>query len=131
MKTEYAEWIKVKLSESKPLGKCSEWTEEMQAVFPELKRVRGHAFLSSGYERAHWWLTTETGEIIDPTVSQFTDPEGLFNAQVAFYDPWTEGEVEPTGKCPNCGGLCYEEKYLCSPACEVAYVAYCNNPMRL
>ena len=38
--------------------------------------------------------------------------------------------AEPTGKCPNCGGYCYEGATLCSDRCEHEYMAYLNDAMR-
>lgn len=36
-----------------------------------------------------------------------------------------------TGKCPNCGGLCYNGKTLCSDKCEKSYIAYLNGEEEL
>jgi hypothetical protein len=49
-------------------------------------------------------------------------------AVVVGYFPRDESEPEPTGKCPNCGDLCYNGQTCCSDACHSAYVAYCSNP---
>jgi hypothetical protein len=33
----------------------------------------------------------------------------------------------PTGKCPNCGNMCYNHDQMCSKRCEVSYMAYLNS----
>ena len=85
-----------------PRGHCAEWTAALAETFPELKRVRGFVTLRTGLRRSHWWLETASGEIVDPTASQF-DSEYFWHAGIAFYEPLNESEPEPTGKCPNCG----------------------------
>ncbi len=106
-------------------GTCAEAVNGMVALFTELKAVRGHARLLTpnlpDYERKdwpHWWCVTEAGEIVDPTRSQFPgDIE---------YVPLDESKGEPTGRCPNCGDVCYDFSYLCSEKCEQEYAAYCG-----
>lgn len=125
MKKEYFDWINRWNSENNPYGKCASATLEMQKVFPELKRIRGHYHCVIWGTRMHWWLVDENNElidneIIDPTCEQFpTKGNGV-------YEPWIEGSPEPTGKCPNCGELCYDNKYCCSDSCDKEYAAYCN-----
>ena len=106
--------------------KCKEATIEMSVVFPELIRVRGLASVEEPYglpptRTPHWWLVTEENKIIDPTGHQY--PTRILN-----YEEADESKGAPTGRCPNCGGLCYEEHYLCSNNCEKEYTAYLNNP---
>lgn len=120
MEDKYEEWIKNNIPED-CYGQCAERTLEMQTVFPELKRVRGHYYGIFHGVRPHWWLKDEKGNIIDPTKSQFP------NNKLGFYDEWDESQLEPTGKCPNCGGFAYNE-YCCSEKCTIEYTAYCNNP---
>lgn len=127
MKPEYQEWIDKNVTAETAFAKCAEWTASMQAYYPELNRVRGHVFLSSGIERSHWWLTDEGGAVIDPTVSQFR-LDYFGGAKPIHYEPWDETQPEPTGKCPNCGGLCYNGDTCCSDRCAASYAAYCNNP---
>ncbi len=91
----YAEWITANVE--KAYGQCAEVTEAMAVAFPELTRVRGHYYCTTWGERAHWWLVTPTGEIVDPTAKQF--PSGGRGA----YVKWDETRAEPTGMCPNCG----------------------------
>lgn len=119
MEPKYAEWIVANVPD--PVGRCVEATAAMVAAFPELKRVRGHVYNVVWGEREHWWAVTPDGSVVDPTAGQF--PNGI-----SYYEPWDESVPEPTGKCPNCGGYCFDGKYCCSDACEASYVAYCNNP---
>ncbi len=32
----------------------------------------------------------------------------------------------PTGKCPNCGNMCYNDEFTCSKSCETSYMRYIN-----
>lgn len=99
-------------------GKCADVTEAMQAAFPELQRVRGHYYDAAWGERAHWWLVTPDGNIVDPTAKQFpTHGAGV-------YVPWEEGQEEPTGMCPNCGESCYGGRDCCSDECYRSHAAY-------
>jgi len=111
---------------------CKEVTEALVALFPEeLAQVRGHVILNNPdldpfdrKEWPHWWCVTKapadaTGplpEIIDLTADQFPRP--------FTYRALDESLGEPTGRCPNCGGLCYDHSYLCSEKCEREYVVY-------
>lgn len=124
----YGQWIidKIASSTAGPFNMCSEWTKEMATAFPELKRVRGHAYLSPPFgERPHWWLVEENGDIVDPTYLQWYDPY-YTGAIVLDYLPWDETQPEPTGLCPNCGGLCYNGMSVCSMKCDREYMAYIN-----
>lgn len=101
---------------------CQEATATMVKLCPELQRVRGTVKMVGALDGdtrpwPHWWCVTEDGSIVDPTRSQFPCPE-------LEYEPLDEARGEPTGKCPNCGGLCYEGRYLCSTKCEREYLAY-------
>ncbi len=116
----YAKWAADNVPD--PVGRCAEATAAMAAAFPELTRVRGHVYNLAWGRREHWWLTAPDGTIVDPTAAQF--PGGVIHP----YEPWDEGSPEPTGRCPNCGGYCYESRYCCCDDCDAAYVAYCNNP---
>jgi len=120
IETQYDTWIKNNIKDS--YGRCSEITEQMVKVFPELVRVRGHYYCPYWGERQHWWLVTQNGEIIDPTATQFPS-KGM-----GHYEQWDESKPEPTGICPNCGEFAYDGNTCCSDACGQAYVAYCTNP---
>lgn len=121
MKAEYQQWITDNVTDA--YGTCAEVTQKMQLAFPELFRVRGHYFCLVWGERAHWWLETEDGEIVDPTVSQF--PSG----GMGEYEQWIEGDQEPSGVCPNCSSYCYDGDTCCSEKCGLEYAAYCMNPL--
>lgn len=105
-------------------GQCELISAEMAEAFPELTRVRGHYYCPYWGERAHWWLKTDEGQIIDPTCSQFpSDGNGE-------YVEWNEGDPEPTGKCPNCGEFCFDGGTCCSESCHVEYVAFVQGGLR-
>lgn len=126
MKEEYRAWID-RLTPEEINGKCSERTEEMAAAFPELKRVRGHVFLLfCPEERPHWWLVDEDGEIIDPTVKQFTDSNYIYGGvcKVLHYEPWDESREEPVGKCMDCGAISFYTAYACSESCASSLEDY-------
>ena len=113
----YAEWIREHV-QSDGYGQCAELTEQMARAFPELKRVRGHYYDICWGERAHWWLVTPDGYIVDPTAAQFpTKGRG-------HYDPWDESEHEPTGKCINCGGYVLDGSSCCSDECAAEAESY-------
>ncbi len=108
---QYTDWIAEYQLRGDCTLKCEEATQEMQEDFPELIRVRGYIIGSLALRQTpHWWLKTESGEIVDPTAKQF----GL----VVDYEEIDESKPQPTGKCINCGGLCYEGKVACSASCK-------------
>ena len=112
----YSDWVAANVTEA--YGRCAEVTNAMAASFPELTRVRGHYHCPIWGERAHWWLVTASGLVIDPTKQQFP------SQGTGEYVPWDESQEEPTGKCPNCGGLCYGEEAFCSHQCGREYVDF-------
>ena len=114
----YQSWISANVPAA--YGACAEVTLAMQTAFPELTRVRGFYHCPVWGAREHWWLVTADGQIIDPTASQFPSRGG------GRYEPWREGQREPTGMCPNCGGYCYDGDYCCSEECSRQYVAFCQ-----
>ncbi len=114
----YSMWVKRNVGEI--YGKCAEITRAMAGAFPELTRVRGHYYCPSWGERSHWWLVGADGQVVDPTAGQFPS-KGR-----GHYEPWGEGNEEPTGMCPNCGEHCYKHHDMCSDACGIAYAAYLN-----
>lgn len=128
----YEEWIQEHcLPGDRVNGKCAERTQEMAAAFPELRRVRGHAYLLGCPEpRPHWWLEAPDGSRIDPTESQWTDPNYIYAGCVVLgYDPLPEDFEEPIGKCMACGGYCYPStpganSNACSTACIVELERY-------
>jgi hypothetical protein len=122
----YAEWIAANISD--PLGKCAEYTLEMQRVFPELTRVRGHYYDIRWGERTHWWLVDLNGDIVDPTAAQFP------SRGKGAYVPWEEGAEEPCGRCLNCGEECFRSSGgssdFCSASCADALAAELNSSIR-
>lgn len=114
----YADWIAAEIKTT--YGECAEATSRMLEVFPELTRVRGHYYCPIWGERAHWWLVTDDGKIVDPTKDQFP------SKGIGHYEPWIEGSPEPTGMCANCGELVYDGGTVCSEVCGRAYVAFCS-----
>lgn len=125
MNNEYEDWIALNgpINAADALGSCYAVTQHMQKDFPELKRVRGHYHDAFWGPRTHWWLIAPDGSIVDPTKIQFPDQNGE-------YEPWTEGSKEPTGKCPNCGGYCYDGDSLCSDRCYKEYSTYLMEGLR-
>lgn len=121
----YQDWIEKNVSRdpNQVLKTCEVTTLEMKKIFPELQRVRGTVHTTDKWgdkdQYPHWWLTDPwDNDIIDPTVVQFC----LCN--ITGYIPIDETRGEPTGKCPNCGGVCYNHKYLCSDKCDKEYKHY-------
>lgn len=92
----YLEWI-ADYERRTPimLGRCKEAVAEMAAAFPELTQVPGHVYVARWGQRGHWWLTTPTGVILDPTASQFPHIHG--------YEPWRPGTEVRVGRCMECG----------------------------
>jgi hypothetical protein len=90
---------------------CRVYVELMREDFPELRVVRGHYICPTWGKRAHWWLSTDQGDIVDPTAAQFP------SHGCGDYEVWEEGAEEPTGKCMNCGEYCYGGKAVCSDTC--------------
>ena len=115
MKKEYREWIE---ESSFGRGDCAEATIAMSEAFPELRRVRGHYYCVLLGERPHWWLVAPDGSVVDPTSVQFP------SNGIGQYVEWDESQPEPTGKCPNCGGYCYDWRTVCSDTCGIEYVAF-------
>lgn len=122
----YETWIAEYAARAKLYGQCEPATKEMAAAFPELSIVRGHVIDGRWGKRAHWWLVTPAGEIVDPTAAQFP---ALFE-----YEPWSPGQEVRVGRCMNCGDDIYlavdtldiepPQKCICSEACARAFDAY-------
>ena len=105
--------------------------------FPELILVRGAVFPPAirhlitnediDVENGHWWCETPDGQIVDPTRAQFGDWRAM---HYAAFDESKAHEL-PTGKCYNCGFLCYgRSDGVCSDDCGNAYASYLNNEVR-
>ncbi len=130
MTEEYRQWIANWLSTNNPYSKCAEAVTAMHEVFPNLTVVKGHADTDWG-RRAHWWLVTPTGEVVDPTASQF--------GAVFAYDPWKPGDKAQVGTCMNCGDEIWKplqtldeepkRECICSTRCSDAFATYLNSEM--
>lgn len=117
MKQEYKDWVDEHYPEyTSSFCKCATATLEMQKTFPELMRVRGEFIDPYLGPREHWWLKTQEGEIIDPTIKQFIY---LSDSQ---YEERDESLPEPKGKCMNCGKYSYYDSNFCSDACHEEYM---------
>jgi hypothetical protein len=92
----YSEWIAEysRRNNGVTLGRCREACSEMREFYPELREVRGHVFCQWG-QRGHVWLVDESGNIVDPTASQF--PE------IWRYEEWKLGGSVRVGRCRECG----------------------------
>lgn len=118
MKEEYRDWIRHNVPAC-PRGLCDVMTQNMADEFPELRRVKGHVD-DIGGEHPHFWCVTGTGEIVDPTASQFAAPHN-YREHVG---------PEPIGKCINCGEYIYPGvgySVACSEACGRALEAEFNS----
>lgn len=120
MDKSYQDWIDLHYPTSLSARlKCKVIAHRMATLFPELKVVRGQVSVEEPYglpstKTQHWWCVTPEGKVVDPTAHQYP-------TSVLAYRPLDESKGEPTGKCMNCGGICYEHRTLCSKACEIAF----------
>jgi hypothetical protein len=76
----YADWIAATVGGS-VRGRCLAWTQQMQRVFPELRRVGGFVapadrppWAGAHLVHWHWWLLTPAEQVVDPTARQFGWP---------------------------------------------------------
>ena len=100
-------------------GKCRQFCEELLQQDSSLTLVRGFYICPIWGKQAHWWLTTTSGEIIDPTVKQF--PTHGIGA--------TYEEFLGVCECANCGKEVLEEAAkiesnysFCSSQCLMRFV---------
>jgi len=101
----------------------------MIMAWPELRRVRGFVSYETsdpmiyGFNIQHWWCETRTGQVIDPTRSQF--PCELHQLRYDEFSTAKHGP-EPIGKCMDCGGYVYDNDHhgFCSDKCRRATEAY-------
>jgi hypothetical protein len=124
----YEEWISENV-EGDGYGKCDEYTLKMQAVFPELTRMKGFYHCPIWGQRTHWWLITDFGEVVDPTKAQFP------SKGTCEYEELLDIELEdrlPCGKCMNCGEEIYKKNFyasdMCSEECGKSFLRYLNDP---
>ena len=110
------------------LGRCLDEAKIMKNKFPELTLIKGHVYAPPPWgKRAHWWLTTPEGEIVDPTRGQFPP---LFDSE---YEPFKDGDDVRLGKCMNCGKELWGHPgdfvpYTCSEECRLKLVEGFNRP---
>jgi hypothetical protein len=105
----YTEWIAANVP-ANPRGLCRSVTEQMQAAFPELRRVRGFFESALDAKVTHWWLETVDGQVVDPTAAQF---QTTFEATYAAY-----AGPDPMGQCANCGELIWADGGYGSTFCD-------------
>jgi hypothetical protein len=114
---QYAAWI-AEHCQGVVAGFCHSASEAMKKAFPELILCRGYYMSDIDGSRAHWWLKTPGGEIVDPTVHQFmAGREGSYEE----YKLEDHGPL-PIGKCMNCGDEVYASdnppaSSMCSQEC--------------
>lgn len=104
---------------TKAYGRCEQYSKEMQKEFPELILCKGFYYCPYWGRRQHWWLKTETGEIVDPTYMQFP------SVGLGKYEEISDDELEdkvPSGVCLECGDPVYRGKTFCSKTCETLTV---------
>lgn len=121
LEEKFGPWISAYLERdgNNGYGRCQQASTEMQSAFPELRIVKGHVYTTWG-KRAHWWLVTEQGDVVDPTAAQFPN--------ILEYEEWRPGMEVRVGKCMNCGDEIWApvqtldtlppSKSICSPDCE-------------
>ena len=120
MTNRYEKWISENVKDA--YGKCAEYTESMNKVFPELLRIRGHYHCPIQGKRPHWWLKTLDNIIVDPTRKQFA------SIGLGDYEEWDETQEEPTGKCLNCGDYRFGwASVFCSDTCREESTRYLND----
>lgn len=122
---QYVSWVFENVKE--PKNRCREVTLEMQKFFPELIMVRGFYEDTFYGKRPHWWLKTTSGEIVDPTVHQFSDVRvGEISGHESQYSEMDE-ENPITAHCIECGNYTYCHKVFCSSKCNKICADRLNN----
>lgn len=101
----------------------------MNEQFPELTIVPGFVETDWG-EREHFWLKDQSGEIVDPTASQFN---------IIFeYKEWKPGTPVRVARCKDCNkDILFSPQSLdekpdvdqdfCSESCRASTLAYLNS----
>lgn len=70
---EYRNWIEDYICKNDIRNMCYRVAEEMTERFPELNRVEGHLWLKDTKKPIkHFWCEDKNGNVIDPTISQFS-----------------------------------------------------------
>jgi len=126
MKQQYQIWIDNYKEKHKIIaGLCFPACSLMLQNFPELQLIRGYIIDIWDKKRTHWWLKTESGEIIDPTVSQFDNLLTFGSLVYEEYNEFIHGPLA-TGKCMNCGECVYNDEQFCNVECEKNTFKYLN-----
>lgn len=107
------------LTEQSVYGQCEYICKKMVAKFPELLLIKGYYWDSMWGRREHLWIGAPDGTILDPTAIQFPSKGS------GHYEPLTDGDPRPTGKCPHCGEYCYDNEAV-HEDCSDAFLAYLN-----
>jgi len=117
----YQTWIKKNYPDRvSAYGQCKEATEKMVSEFPELKRKSGQIFvLGYDYDVLHWWCEDPEGNIVDPTIIQYSGG----GYAVTGYEEYPEDHVarhNERAKCMECGQYFYrvDEVKKFSPCCS-------------
>lgn len=128
MTNQYNIWIQGYLARFEApeacLGHCAEAVKEMHQHFPELTPVVGHVYCPAPWgRRAHRWLVTSEGDIVDPTAAQFP--------LIYEYEELTEHTLVRLGSCAWCGEdiMGKPDDYrptVCSSECHDAFAASLN-----
>ena len=121
MNKNYQDWINQHYPTSLSTRlKCKVISHRMVTEFPELKVVRGQIEVEEPCglpptKTQHWWCISPEGEVIDPTSHQYP-------TRILTYQPVDESKGEPTGKCMNCGDICYNGSQFCKRKCELEFM---------
>ena len=118
MKQEHKNWIDNYTGDIH--RQCVEVSNEMKAVFPELRIAKGLVTIfENGKDYPHMWLVDAENNIVDPTKQQLMDI--LEDKEIKDSDP------QPVGKCMNCGEYVFERFYMsafCGDKCYKEYIEY-------
>lgn len=92
-------------------NKCFQFCKKMNKDFPELVMRRGYVYSHQNLDNndprypkqyTHFWLETEDGSIVDPTIKQFSLLGELHYVNV--------GKLPYQGICNGCGQLLFSEE---------------------
>ena len=102
--------------------------EATQSPKPSSIIVPGFVYTDWG-RREHFWLKDQSGEVVDPTASQFNI--------ILEYEEWKPGMSVKVGRCMNCGQDIFFEpqslgedrdidRSICSDRCRAEFLAHLN-----
>ena len=118
----YGKWISENVN-GDGYGDCEVHAKALADEFPGLRVAAGFYHCPSWGRRTHWWCVTQSGEIADPTATQF--PSGGCGRYEEL--DLTSGAARariPTGVCMDCGEPVYGGVEFCSSECRTATIAY-------